>query len=115
MKNSKKKTAFAKYLRRNMTMPEVILWAKLKNNQLGVRINSQKVLYGYIADFYCEDAKLVIEVDGPCHDSQKLYDRTRDQHLKEKGIDTVRFTAQEVNNNTNAVVALIKQAIFKRK
>jgi very-short-patch-repair endonuclease len=95
-------------------MPERILWHRLKDNQLGVRFTSQTLLYGYILDFYCPRAGLCVEVDGPCHLTQKEYDAHRDVALMQKGILTMRFTAQEVKNNTAAVVALINDKMRKR-
>lgn len=95
-------------------MPERILWHRLKDNQLGVRFTSQTLLYGYIADFYCSKSKLCVEVDGPTHLTRKEYDAQRDVALMSKGILTMRFTAQQVENNTAAVVALIADKMRKR-
>jgi len=100
---------------RHKTWPEKFLWAKLKDKQLGVNIHAQKVVLGYIADFWCPLAGLVIEVDGPCHLKRKAYDKKRDRVLAEKGIVTMRFTAQEVKNNLPAVVALIQDKIRRRR
>jgi very-short-patch-repair endonuclease len=57
---------------------------------------------------------LVVEVDGPTHLARKEYDANRDVALMRKGILTMRFTAQEVMNNTLAVVALIADKMKKR-
>lgn len=99
---------------RNPTRCEAVLWAKLKDNQLGVPVHKQKILCGYIADFWCPRAGICIEVDGPCHSSRKAHDAVRDLVLRKKGIVTMRFTDKEVINNTNAVVALIKAKIAQR-
>lgn len=104
----------ARKMSRNKTWPEKILWARLKESKLGVAFHSQKIVLGYILDFYCPRAGLCVEVDGPCHLTQKEYDAHRDVALMQKGILTMRFTAQEVNNNTNAVVALINDKMRKR-
>jgi very-short-patch-repair endonuclease len=105
---SKWKKELATRMRIHKTKPERVLWARLKNGQLGTRFTSQKVILGYIADFWCPSAKLVVEVDGPCHLTRKAYDAHRDMVMKlRKGITTLRFTDQEVYNNLNAVVALI--------
>lgn len=99
---------------RNPTRCEAVIWARLKDKQLGVTIRKQVVLLGYIADFYCSKAALVVELDGPCHASRKVHDAIRDLVLKKKGIVTMRFTDQEALNNTNAVVALIRAKIAQR-
>jgi len=111
------KKKMAAKMSRNKTWPEKILWAKLKDKQLGVNIYGQKVLMGYIADFWCPKAGLVIEVDGSHHltAKQKAWDKRRDAVLKKKGIVTIRFTAQEVQNNLPAVIAMIKDKIRRRR
>jgi len=69
------------------------------------------LLYGYIVDFWCPKAWLALEVDGKHHLNQVGYDKKRDAVLKKKGIETMRFTASQVNTNPAAVVALIKGKI----
>jgi very-short-patch-repair endonuclease len=102
---------------RNKTWPEKLLWSELKDKKLGVNIYSQKVILGYIADFWCPKAGLVIEADGGHHlmAGQKRWDRRRDAAMKKKGIVTMRFTAQEIQNNRPAVVALIREKIRRRR
>jgi very-short-patch-repair endonuclease len=97
-----------------MTFPERILWSRLRNKQLGVCAYAQKVVLGYILDFWIPSAGLCIEVDGPCHNDRKAYDANRDAVLRGRKIRTMRFTAQEVNNNLNAVVALIHGEVLRR-
>jgi len=107
------KRSFAANLRRNMTMPERILWSRLKDKQLGVTVYAQSVVLGYVLDFWIP-CGICVEVDGPCHDSRKAYDLKRDLVLKAKGIVTMRFKAAEVVNNVNAVVALIRAKAAQR-
>ena len=64
----------AKELRRNMTPAEKILWNELRANKLGVHFRRQQVIQGFIVDFYCHKAALVVEVDGDIHDLQKEED-----------------------------------------
>jgi very-short-patch-repair endonuclease len=99
---------------RNQTWPEKILWAKLRDNQLGVAWHKQKIILGYIVDFWCPRAGLVVEIDGPSHAKQVTYDKLRDHALWEKKIVTMRFSNQEVVNNVAAVVALIEDKMKKR-
>ena len=108
-----KRTA-ARQMSRHKTWPEKILWARLKESRLGVAFHPQAIVLGYICDFYCGRAGLCVEVDGPHHLAQKKYDAERDVVLMRKGILTMRFTAQEVTNNTAAVVALIADKMRKR-
>ena len=60
--------AFSRKLRNNSTLSEVLLWSELKGRKiLGYRFTRQKPLGKYIADFYCFELKLVIEIDGESH------------------------------------------------
>ena len=106
--------SFAARMRRNKSWPEKKLWSKIRDNQLGVRFHAQKVILGYIADFWCPG--LVIEIDGKQHlkKTAQEYDKERDAAMAKIGIKTVRFTAQEVSNNLPAVVALIRQEVQSR-
>jgi len=67
-KVSKEKLQRAKELRREMTPAEKILWEELRANKLGVHFRRQQVIAGFIVDFYCHRAGLVVEVDGDIHD-----------------------------------------------
>lgn len=96
------------------TWPERLLWAKLKDGKVGVNFYAQRIMLGYIADFYCPKARLVVEVDGRCHESRRAYDAHRDLAMKLVGILTMRFTATEVMNNLPAVVALITDKARRR-
>jgi very-short-patch-repair endonuclease len=108
------KKAMARRMARHQTWPEKILWSRIRDAKLGVRFYKQKPLMGYIVDFWCPRAALVVEVDGPYHLARKEYDANRDVVLMGKGILTMRFTAQTVQNNTAAVIALIFDKIRKR-
>jgi very-short-patch-repair endonuclease len=107
---------FAAKMRRYKSWPEKKLWAKLRDNQLGVRFYAQKVILGYIADFHCPKARLVVEVDGKQHLKAVAvqYDKKRDAAMAKLGILTVRFTAQEIGNNLPAVVAMIRETLRRR-
>lgn len=76
-KVTKEKLQRAKELRREMTPAEKILWEELRANKLGGHFRRQQVIQGFIVDFYCHKAALVIEVDGDIHDLQKEEDERR--------------------------------------
>ena len=115
-KMPKWKKDMAKTMSKHQTWPEKILWKRLRAKQLGVNIYKQGLMYGWIVDFWCPKASLVIEADGGHHleASQKKKDIHRDAVLKQKGIMTIRFTAKEIQKNTAAVVAIIKARIIQR-
>ena len=103
----------AERLRREMTAAEKILWERVCKNQLGVRIRRQHPIWKFIADFYCHEVKLVIEIDGGIHlhSVNKEYDISRDIILKEFQIEILRFTNNQVNNEPDLVIEKIKRTI----
>ena len=107
----------AEKLRNNMTEPETILWEKVCKNKLGVRIRRQHPIWNYIADFYCHELKLVVEIDGGIHlkKENKEYDITREITLNEFGIEIIRFTNTEVLKQIESVIEKIKRKIEELK
>jgi very-short-patch-repair endonuclease len=116
---SKQIFQFAEVLRKNMTEAEKIIWEKLCKNQLGVRIRRQHPVWKFIADFYCHELKLIIEIDGGIHltSENKEYDISRDITLNELRIQIIRFTNDQVINETDMVIEEIKRtiAVLKQK
>ena len=98
-------------LRKNMTLSEKFLWERLNKNQLGVRFKAQHPIDIFIADFYCHQYKLVVEVDGQIHEAQQDYDEGRTAELEKWGLTVIRFTNEEVMNMIDWVVDEIKQRL----
>ena len=109
---TKAKLERANELRREMTPAEKLLWQEIRANKLGVRFRRQQVIQGFIVDFYCHQAGLVIEIDGDIHDLQKEEDERREKVLREMGLRVVRFGNDEVVRNLSAVVGKIKEFIL---
>ena len=105
----------ARFLRDNLTEAEKILWNKLRLKQLGVKFRRQHPINKYIADFYCHEIRLVIEVDGDNHliPDQKEYDELRTEILQEFGIEVIRFENEQVLNKIDEVVKEIKDVITR--
>lgn len=102
----------ARELRRQMTEPERILWWHLRNKKLdGYKFRRQNPMLGYIADFYCASAKLIIEVDGKTHEEQLDYDRKRDRDFLAVKIRTLRIPARTVYQDLPSALELIKAAL----
>ena len=110
---TKEKLQRAKELRREMTPAEKILWQELRANKLGVHFRRQQVVQGFIVDFYCHQASLVVEVDGDIHDLQKEEDERREKVLSALGLRIVRFGNDEVIRELSAVVGKIRELIQK--
>src|SRR5688500_14758603 len=84
----------AKRLRKRMTKVEKMLWNELRRNNLkGYYFRRQHPISYYIADFYCHEVRLVVEVDGPTHDTEegRRKDEKRDKAMKEFQLTVVRF------------------------
>jgi very-short-patch-repair endonuclease len=97
-----------KELRAKPTTQELKLWLYLKGKNLGVKFRRQQGIGPYIADFYCKEKYLVIELDGSQHFEQKEYDKTRDEYFKIFGIQTLRFWNNEVDTNMEGVLMKIR-------
>ena len=97
-----------------MTLAEKILWEELRANKLGVHFRRQQVIAGFIVDFYCHKAGLVVEVDGDVHDLQKEEDARREKVLSEMGLRIVRLGNDEVMKNLSVVVGKIREFVEKR-
>jgi len=98
----------AKELRHQMTQEEKILWQHIRGNQLkGLHFRRQQIIDGFIADFYCHAARLVIEVDGEIHQQQAEYDAERDRVLLARGLRLLRIKNEEVRQNLDSVLMRI--------
>ena len=112
-KVTKAKLERAKELRREMTPAEKLLWQEVRAKKLGVRFRRQQVIQGFIVDFYCHKAALVVEVDGDIHDLQQEEDAKREKVLREMGLRIVRFKNDEVVRELSTVVGKIREFVLK--
>ena len=96
-------------MRRASTRTEGLLWEHLRHRRLdGLRFRRQHVLGRFIADFYCAERRLVVEVDGPVHEARAARDAERSRILGTHGITVVRFTNDDVLSNVRAVLQKIR-------
>jgi len=112
-----KKTAGARKLRANMTGAERKLWSKLRGAQLdGHSFRRQHPIGSYVVDFWCADARLVVEVDGGQHGfgTNVRQDAMRTQMLEGQGIKVIRFWNNDVLQNISGVWDVIAQEICER-
>ncbi len=107
----------AEALRYTMTDAEDILWHYLRNNQLGEKFRRQHPLSIYIADFYCHKYKLVIELDGSIHDIPEIAasDIQRQKNLEADGIKFLRFKNEQILNQLDTVLSIIKNELNSSK
>ncbi|MBC8314975.1 MAG: endonuclease domain-containing protein [Bacteroidales bacterium] len=103
----------AREQRKNMTPAEKKLWQRIRGMRLGMKFRRQHPINRFIADFYCHEARLVVEIDGGYHDEeeQQKYDAGRTKELEEFDIRVIRFTNAEVEENLAGVVMRIKNSL----
>ena len=104
----------AKQLRRQLSLPEVLLWTKLRKSDLHWR--KQHAAGPFVLDFFCARANLAIEIDGIAHDmgDRPQRDVARDAWLKERRIDTLRVPASEVLHDPGAAAESIVALAWAR-
>jgi len=98
----------ARELRRKMTPEEIILWEHLRARRLnGLKFRRQQVIDGFIVDFYCHDAGMVVEVDGPVHRFRADGDAERDRLLATRGLRILRVTNKDIRERLPEVLERI--------
>lgn len=107
---------FARELRHPQTPSEATLWQHLRNRNLKYKFRRQHPIEFFIIDFYCAEAKLLIEIDGASHfqNSQIEYDQARTKYLEKLGYKVIRFMNDDVRYNVNSVVARIIEEVEVR-
>lgn len=96
MRATSQSMASARRLRRQLSLPEMLLWRLLRLNRRELRFRKQHPIGPYIADFYCPAAKMVIEIDGAVHNQRQDADGKRDVHMASLGLTVMRIPAAEV-------------------
>lgn len=102
------------FLRNNMTPAEQKLWLQLKGKQLeNCKFRRQYSVAQFVIDFYSPEIKLAIEVDGDSHfqEGAREYDYKRQQFIESARITFLRFTNDDVYNNTSVVCEIIREKI----
>ena len=102
----------ARRLRREMTPQEQRLWYVFLR-KYPVKFYKQRIIESFIVDFYCADARLVIELDGSQHYTEqgKAYDEERSAILHGYGLEVLRFSNRDVNNHFDAVCETIDREV----
>ncbi len=101
----------AKRNRSNPTEAENLLWLMVKGGRLGLKFKRQHIIGCFIVDFVCLETKLIVEIDGGYHSlpDQQISDNERAVWLESQGFRVIRFTNEEVMQNTTNVLQQIKQ------
>jgi very-short-patch-repair endonuclease len=97
----------ARRLRKQMSLPETLLWDRIRRRAGGIKFRRQHPVAGYILDFYCASVKLAVEIDGEWHNrgDRPVRDVRRDAALANRGITVHRIAATDVLRDVDAVDA----------
>lgn len=106
---------YARYLRNNSTLSEVLLWQNIKRNAFELQFHRQVPMLDYIVDFYCHELMLAIEIDGNSHDFKYSYDAKRQGKLEKYGVRFIRFTDFQVKNEIFSVLLILNRTIENLK
>jgi len=107
-------------LRKRQTDAEAIFWEAVRDRKfLGLKFYRQHPLFFdylgketfFIADFFCHERQLVVEIDGKIHDYRKDHDELRTHIINMMGIEVIRFHNEEIENNLGEVLGRIEQAL----
>ena len=109
--NDKSKKEFRRQLRANPTRAEAVLWLNLRKVGAGAKFRRQESIGPFVVDFYCPELRLALEVDGVTHTNRGAYDASRDQYLRDRGVETLRFTDSQVLDEADKTVARISERI----
>ena len=117
LKKPAKTVKRARVLRRDMSLPEVILWQELRKRPDGLRFRRQHPAGPFVLDFYCAEGRLCIEIDGEAHNrgDQPAFDVRRDAVLADHGIATLRIAARDVLANLDSAIIHIVATAHEHK
>ena len=110
-----------RFLRRNQTEAEKIFWEAVRNRQINgkkmdrqfpVNVSDSEIAKYFIADFYCFEHKLVLEIDGGIHETQKEYDALRTMLIENKGLKVIRFKNKDVFGRLDWVITELKRYLI---
>ncbi len=105
---------YARKLRRRLTLPEVLMWQALRRRGLaGLRFRRQHPIGPYILDFYCDELRLAVEIDGQSHDHPDaiVHDQRRTGWLNRQDIQVIRFAAQFVLADMDGALGVIRRTV----
>lgn len=105
---------FRRALRREATSAERLMWKLLRGRRFdGAKFRRQHSIGPYVADFYCAEHRLVVELDGHQHQfaTERRHDSTRDAYLRTLGLTVLRFTNFDLFHDARKVVEALERAI----
>ena len=114
-RHAEEKRRLAGQMRREMTPGERLLWQRLRANRLGgLHFRRQQIIDGFIADFFCHAARLVVEVDGGIHAERQEYDAERDRLFAARGLCVLRITNSDLKGDLEGALRTILRVARER-
>jgi cyclase len=104
----------ARNLRKSTTHEERLFWERVRGNRvMGLQFRRQQPVEGFITDFYCNQARCVVEIDGSVHDNpeRKAMDERRRKVFESRGLTEIRFTNNEIRNDIHGVIERLKKRL----
>jgi len=106
------KKEFARSLRKEQTSAEEKVWKLLRNRKFrNLKFRRQHVIEGFVIDFFCNEHKLAIEIDGGIHKKKKDYDELRQDIIESEDITLIRITNDEMAQDEESVLKKIKEVL----
>lgn len=102
---------YARHLRKNSTLSEILLWQKIKNRAYKIQFHRQVPMLDYVVDFYCHEIGLAIEIDGNSHEYKYFHDAKRQGRLESEGVKFIRFSDAEVKQDMFNVLLTLELEI----
>ncbi len=98
-----------------MSMPERVLWSRLRGGRCyGIKFRRQHPMGEFVADFFCRDAALIVEVDGMTHVERTNHDQRRDAWMRERGVETLRIPVSAISRDADRVIEHILRVVERR-
>ena len=106
----------AREFRKTPTASEELLWQRVRGRQLaGAKFRRQQPIGSFVVDFYCDEAALIVEVDGPVHELQQRADGERRECLESLGLKMLRLSADVVENDMRSALTTIRRCLEERQ
>ena len=102
---------YARSLRKNSILSEILLWQKIKNRTYKVQFHRQVSMLDYMVDFYCHEIGLAINIDGNSHDYKYFYDAKRQGRLEAEGVSFIRFSDKQIKQDMMNVLLILEATI----
>jgi very-short-patch-repair endonuclease len=108
------KKEFARKLRNSPTKAYDLLWRRLRSKKLGVRFRRRAIIYGWIPDFWCPAARLVIEIDYPTDSQRDAEHSERDKALAQMEVEVLRVASERIYSDADQVAREIGAIVRAR-